>query len=65
MPNILKDQRKKLKLTQKEAADRIGIKQSHLSYYENKKFKPRVDMAQKIADALELSTDKVIEFFNT
>lgn len=64
MPNILKEQRKKLGLTQKQAAKKIGIKQSHLSYYENKKFKPRVDKAKQIADALNLTQDQVMTFFN-
>lgn len=39
-------------LTQAQLAERLGVAQRDISNYESGKIKPRIDTAQKIADAL-------------
>ncbi len=48
----LQKARREAKLTQKELADKTGLKQQHISDYENGKRNPTADTIQKIADAL-------------
>jgi transcriptional regulator with XRE-family HTH domain len=44
--------REKLGITQKELAQKVGVDQTTISYYEAGKRSITVDMLQKIADAL-------------
>ena len=44
--------RSEQQLTQKELADRIGIKQSNISRFESGNYNPSLDFLKKIADGL-------------
>lgn len=45
-------ERTKQNLTQKQFADKVGIKQSNISRLENGNYNPSIDFLQKIAKAL-------------
>lgn len=53
----LKTLRKEKKLTQKELAEQIGIKQNSYSDWENGKTEPSFENLIKLADLLEVSLD--------
>ena len=53
----LKESREKKGLSQTELANRVGLKQTTISQYENGFRKPNLSMAKKLADALEISLD--------
>ena len=53
----IKEAREKKKMSQKDFADLIGVKQQTLSGYENNKMKPPVDVVYKIAKTCETSID--------
>jgi len=44
--------RSEQKLTQKDLAEKIGIKQSNISRFESGKYNPSLDFLKKIADGL-------------
>lgn len=50
----LKERREELGLTQKQVAERCGIKEQAYQQYEYGKYLPNVLLAIKIADALEI-----------
>ncbi len=57
--------RQKLDMKQKELADKVGITEATLSRYENGKRNPRGDIAAKLAKALDVTTDYLLnENFN-
>lgn len=57
--------RQKLDMKQKELADKVGITEATLSRYENGKRNPRGDIAAKLAKALGVTTDYLLnENFN-
>lgn len=49
--------RKKLKISQEELAKKIGVHAPIIGRYEREEVKPSVEMAVKIAQALEVSLD--------
>lgn len=57
----IKKQRKKLKLTQEELAEKIGVTQKDISRWENYMHKPSQDSLQKLAKALDCTVDDIIE----
>jgi transcriptional regulator with XRE-family HTH domain len=53
----LLDTRKKKKISQDELAKKIGVHAPIIGRYEREEVKPSIEMATKIADALEISLD--------
>lgn len=53
----LKEKRKNKKLTQKELAEQLGIKQNTYSDWERGKTQPNLDYLAKLANILDTSTD--------
>lgn len=49
--------RKKLKISQEELAKKIGVHAPIIGRYEREEVKPSIEMAVKIAQALEVSLD--------
>jgi transcriptional regulator with XRE-family HTH domain len=60
LPERLRSERKKRKLTQEEMADRLGIARSTYSGYETGKTEPDFDTLEKIANYLEVSYDYLL-----
>ena len=56
---MLKDMRDKLALTQAEAAEKLGITQSYVSQIETTGYAPSAKVAEKIAELLGQSQDRV------
>ena len=56
-PSRLRVARKKLKMTQKQVATRLGIYQSSYTQYENAKREPSLEMLARIARVLNCSVD--------
>ena len=56
----IKKQRKKLKLTQEELAEKIGVTQKDISRWENYMHKPSQENLQKLAEALDCTVDDII-----
>lgn len=54
--------RKSAKLTQEELAERIGVKRSVISKYENGIIDPSISQVQSIADALGTNILKLVDF---
>lgn len=55
LPHLLRDHRRRLKLSQLALAVRAGTTQRHLSYLESGRARPGRDLLQRLADGLELS----------
>lgn len=53
----LKEFRENKGLSQTELANRVGLKQTTISQYENGSRRPNLSMAKKLAEALEMSLD--------
>lgn len=53
----LREFREKKGLSQTELANRVGLKQTTISQYENGSRRPNLCMAKKLAEALEMSLD--------
>lgn len=51
---VIRDQRKMQQLTQKETADRVGIKQATISGFENNPDQCKVETLFKLLSALDL-----------
>jgi HTH-type transcriptional regulator/antitoxin HipB len=51
---VIRDQRKTQKLTQKETADRVGIKQTTVSGFENNPDQCKIETLFKLLSALDL-----------
>jgi len=54
LATVIRDQRKAQKLTQKETADRVGIKQTTVSGFENSPDQCKVETLFKLLSALDL-----------
>ncbi|MBC8951375.1 helix-turn-helix domain-containing protein [Xenorhabdus sp. PB62.4] len=50
----IRDQRKKMRLTQKETADRVGMKQATVSGFENNPEKSKLETLFKLLSSLNL-----------
>ncbi|MDC9594487.1 helix-turn-helix domain-containing protein [Xenorhabdus sp. IM139775] len=50
----IREQRKKIRLTQKDTADRVGMKQSTVSGFENNPEKSKLETLFKLLSALDL-----------
>lgn len=57
----IKEERIMAGLTQEELADKIGVKQNMVSYYEKGFKTPSVPILARIADVLDCSVDKLLE----
>lgn len=57
--NALRENRERLRLTQKQVADTIGIAESAYQRYEYGTNEPKVSMALKIAKALKSSVEEL------
>lgn len=55
----LKQFREKKGMSQTELGNKVGLKQTTISQYENGSRKPNLAMAKKLADALEISLDEL------
>ncbi len=55
--------RSEIGLTQKDLADKLGIKQSAVAMWETGKSKPRTEDLYAIAAVLNVSVEKVLECF--
>ena len=53
----LKELRKEKGMSQSDLADRVGLKQTTISQYENGSRKPDLNTAKRIADTLNISLD--------
>lgn len=56
----LKNTRQRKKMTQVELAERSGVSQQAISFYEIGRSYPNLDNAKKIADALGVTVDELI-----
>ncbi len=61
MEALLVRLRKSAGLTQKLAADKLGVKQSTISMWESGSSKPRVEMLKKIADVYSCDITQLLE----
>lgn len=59
--NQIKNQRKKLGLTQTQLADMLGVSQSAIAMWESGKNMPRADMLQKLSRILNCSIDDLFQ----
>ena len=57
---LIKEQREKEGLSQKELAVKIGVKQNTISQYENNVKKPSYKTLVLLADYFEVSTDYLL-----
>jgi len=61
-PTRVKELRIENNLTQQQIADKIGIKQSTYSGYENGTYYPQLDILDKIANVFKVSIDYLVGF---
>lgn len=59
--NKIRQARKNAGLTQQELADKIGVTQAMVSYYEKDTKKPSVDVITKAASVLNVSLDELVK----
>lgn len=59
--NKITNLRKEKNITQEELALKVGITRAYLSNLENGKYKPSLNVALKIAGALESAVEKIFE----
>lgn len=62
MKSLIGDIRNSKGLTQRQLAEKVGIKYQALQRYENNTVMPSVGIAIKIADALEVDTKDLYEW---
>lgn len=55
--NRIREERRRIKLSQKELGERIGVKHNTVSQYENATNSPEQDTLFKIAKALDIKVD--------
>jgi transcriptional regulator with XRE-family HTH domain len=56
----IREYRRRKDFTQAELAEQVGINKQNISRYESGKSEPRKSTLQKLADALEVSTDELL-----
>jgi putative transcriptional regulator len=59
LENSLKEHRARLKLTQAELADRVGVSRKTINTVENGVFTPSATLALKLAHALGVAVEEV------
>ena len=59
--NRIKNARKTANMTQKELAEKLGISYVNISQYENGSRNPKLDQIEKIAAALGVGVEKLID----
>jgi len=57
----IRDYRKKAGLSQKELGQKLDVSQQHIAQYENGKRTPKLDTIQKIATALQIDINTLLE----
>src|SRR5260370_42240908 len=57
---IIKQKRLELALTQRELANQLGVKASHVAYIESGRRKPSLTLIRRIADALGLDRQEML-----
>ena len=57
----IRDYRKKAGLSQKELGKKLDVSQQHIAQYENGKRMPKLDTLKKIANALEIDINDLLE----
>lgn len=62
MQNRIKELRTKLNLTQEELADKVGVRRETIVFLEKGKYNPSLELAHKVADALETTLDFLFIF---
>lgn len=60
-PERLKQLRKQRDYSQAQLAERVGVHQNHIGRYERGESQPSADALKRLADALNVSTDFLIE----
>lgn len=60
---MLRELRKKAGLTQLELANRLGMSISAISLYEKGERQPKLDMIPKLATALSVSVEAIVNCF--
>jgi transcriptional regulator with XRE-family HTH domain len=55
---LLKEARKRARLTQQELAEKVGIHHSYISKMEKEDYRPSFDVAVELAEALGMSDDE-------
>ena len=58
--NLLKNLRKDAGLTQKELADKVGVTNSTISFYEQEERSPSVDMIIRLSKIFNVSVDYLL-----
>lgn len=61
MKNNIRELRLKANMTQKELGEAAGISERTIGHYENSQRRIRLDTAIKIAEALEVNLDELME----
>lgn len=56
--------RKSKGMFQTELAEKTGLSQNHISRIENNQYVPRLDIAKRIADALDCKVDDFLVYFS-
>ena len=59
---ILKELRKKAKLTQEKLATKVGVSRSKIAMYESGASQPDLQMITKLAEAFKLTPDSLFKF---
>ena len=59
--DAMKEARKKRGLSQKELGQKLGVSQAMIAQYESGKRSPKIETMEKIANALEIPVDELME----
>jgi len=58
----IKEYRAKLKLTQEQLADAVGVRRETIVFLEQGKYNPSLKLAHDVAKTLKTSIDELFEF---
>lgn len=61
MKNLIREKRKKIKLSQNELAEKAGVTRQTINAIENNKYDPSLKLAFKLASILQISVDELFE----
>lgn len=62
MKNHIKELRAKYDLTQEQLSEIVGVRRETINFLEQGKYNPSLELAHKVARALETSIDKLFDF---